>query len=74
MSLDIGLFAIHIVHSLGCSYRCWLNGPFSLPGQTPREVKQEQELGIVVKAKEVQCWHSGIMTDYMNVYVHEFEA
>jgi hypothetical protein len=21
-SLDIGLFAIHIVHSLGCSYQC----------------------------------------------------
>jgi hypothetical protein len=37
-------------------------------------VKQEQELGIVVKAKEVWCWHSGIMTDYVNVYVHEFEA
>jgi hypothetical protein len=37
-------------------------------------VKQEQELGIIVKAKEVRCWHSGIMTNYMNIYVHKFEA
>jgi hypothetical protein len=60
-----------IVHN-PCCLQPWmqlsmlaLNRPFSLSGQMPREVKQEQELGMVVKAKEVQCWHSGIITNYV---------